>query len=152
MSLSGLSGAPNADAMSEALPIKSLIYISRAAPDLDADDLDMIHHSAVNLNALDGITGLLVYNGTHFLQIVEGADAAVDDLLQRLFRDPRHADLEIVDETMAAAASFPDWSMNLVKVSAGRFDAREDLQSHLPDSVTGAVRAKLTDALGTICS
>lgn len=136
--------------MSEALPIKSLIYVSRAAPGLDADDLDKIHHSAVNLNALDGITGLLVYNGSHFLQIVEGASDAIDDLLERLRRDPRHSDIQVVDETMVDAISFPDWSMSLVKVSAGRFEARDDLATQLPGSAVGGVRAKLLDALATI--
>lgn len=136
--------------MSDALPIKSLIYVSRAAPDIEADDLDRIHRSAVNLNALDGITGLLVYNGSHFLQIVEGASDAIDDLLQRLRRDPRHSDLEVVDETMVEAISFPDWSMSLVKVSAGRFDARDDLGAQLPDGVTRSVRAKLLGGLERI--
>lgn len=136
--------------MSTVSLIKSLIYVSRAAPDLETDDLDRIHHSAINLNALDGITGLLVYNGSHFLQIVEGASDAIDDLLQRLRRDPRHSDIEVVDESMAESVSFPDWSMSLVKVSAGRFDARGDLATQLPDTVAGEVRARLLDALARI--
>lgn len=136
--------------MRETLPIKSLIYISRSARTLGPDDLDKIHHSALNLNALDGITGLLVYNGTHFLQIVEGVSEAIDDLLARLHRDPRHSDLKVVDETMVETCSFPDWSMSLIRVSAGRFDARDDLETQLPDSATDGVRAKLLDALGAI--
>lgn len=136
--------------MSTALPIKSLIYVSRATPGLGADDLDRIHHSAVNLNALDGITGLLVYNGTHFLQIVEGASDAIDDLLERLRRDPRHCDVAVVSESMVEDISFPDWSMSLIKVSAGRFDARDDLVAQLPESAAGAARAKLLDALAAI--
>lgn len=136
--------------MSIASSMKSLIYVSRAAPGLKPDDLDRIHHSAINLNALDGITGLLVYNGTHFLQIVEGTPDAIDDLLERLRRDPRHNDLNVRDEAIVTSASFPDWSMNLVKVSAGRFEACEDMAECLPDSVTSSVRTKMLDALTAI--
>ena len=65
------------------MKLKSLTYTSLARLDLNGDDLHAIHRSALNLNALDGITGLLVFNGTHFLQIVEGAEPAIDDLMGR---------------------------------------------------------------------
>ena len=53
--------------------LTSLTYTSLARLDLQTSDLEDIHRSARELNALDGITGLLVFNGTHFLQIIEGA-------------------------------------------------------------------------------
>ena len=94
------------------MDLKSLTYTSLARPDLDSDDLNAIHRIARELNSLDGITGLLVFNGTHFLQIVEGAAPAIDDLLARLRRDPRHFGLEVRDERTVEARSFPDcrWS------------------------------------------
>ncbi|HTK58766.1 MAG TPA: BLUF domain-containing protein [Lacunisphaera sp.] len=93
------------------MDLKSLTYTSRAKLDLSADDLHDIHRTARELNSIDGITGLLVFNGTHFLQIIEGAEAAIDDLVARLRRDPRHSGLEVRDERKVEAHSFPDWSM-----------------------------------------
>ena len=49
------------------MDLKSLTYTSLAKLDLTAEDLNAIHRTARELNSLDGITGLLVFNGTHFL-------------------------------------------------------------------------------------
>ena len=100
------------------MTVKSLTYTSLARLDLAADDLEAIHRIARNANALDGITGLLIFNGTHFLQIIEGQPQAIDELVEKLRRDPRHSGVEIRDQRMVEARSFPDWSMELVRVSA----------------------------------
>ena len=123
--------------------LKSLTYTSLASLDLDSDGLAAIHRSARELNALDGITGLLVFNGTHFLQIVEGAHQAVNDLVERLRRDPRHSGFEVRDERSVATRSFPDWSMELVRVNASYFDARDTIADRLPDTVPEAIRSRL---------
>lgn len=136
--------------MSVAYPIRSLIYVSDARPGLDAEDLDRIRHAARNLNVLDGITGLLVYNGERFMQVVEGTGEAVEDLLGRLRRDPRHANLWVRWDGIVPEKSFPDWSMEVVMVSAGGEDARADVAPALPDDIAASVRAKLLDALDEI--
>ena len=110
------------------MDITSLTYTSLARLDLQASDREDIHRAARELNALDGITGLLVFNGTHFLQIVEGTREAVEELLDRLRRDPRHTGLEVRDQHRVAQRSFPDWSMELVRVKAGYFDAKDMLK------------------------
>ena len=125
------------------MDLKSLTYTSLAKLDLSADDLHAIHRTARELNAIDGITGLLVFNGTHFLQIIEGAEPAIDDLLARLRRDPRHSGIEVHDERMVEARSFPDWSMELVRVSASYFQAKETIEDRVPPSVAADVRDRL---------
>ena len=125
------------------MDLKSLTYTSLARLDLGPDDLEAIHRTARELNALDGITGLLVFNGTHFLQIVEGSQPAIDDLLSRLRRDTRHTGIEIRDERSVSARSFPDWSMELVRVSSSYFEARDAIQDRVPMSVEPVVRDRL---------
>ena len=126
--------------MEAVLELKTLTYTSRARLDLSARDLSDIHGAARHLNALDGITGLLVFDGTRFLQILEGAEEAIDNLVERLRRDPRHSALEIRDERFVERRSFPEWSMELVNVSAGYLEARPEVESILPAEVTPAVR------------
>ena len=123
--------------------LKSLTYTSLARLDLDASDLEAIHRTARELNSLDGITGLLVFNGTHFLQIIEGTDQAINDLVERLRRDPRHGGFEIRDERRIEARSFPGWSMELVRVNASYFEARDTIADRLPDTVPEAISARL---------
>ena len=80
--------------------LKTVTYTSRARLDLTSQDLTDIHETARHFNALDGITGLLIFNGVHFLQIVEGALVAIDSLMERLWLDDRHSALEVRDERL----------------------------------------------------
>lgn len=134
--------------------LKSLTYTSFARLDLEAGDLEDIHRTARDLNVLDQITGLLIFNGTHFLQIVEGTAPAIEALMQRLLKDPRHSGIEVRDERPVKERSFPDWSMELVRVSASYFEARDTIAERLPGRTDAGVREriiKMTEAIsGTL--
>lgn len=136
------------------MTLKSLTYTSLARLDLQSDDLEAIHRTARETNALEGITGMLIFNGTNFLQIIEGGHAAIDELVERLRRDHRHSGLEIHDERSVEELSFPDWSMELVKVSASYFEAKETIVERLPTGTKPVVRdqvIRLTEAIsGTV--
>ena len=123
------------------MKLKSLAYTSLARLDFGAADLMDIHQTARRLNALDGVTGLLVFNGSRFLQLIEGTADAIDHLVERLRADPRHSAFEIRDERMVEARAFPDWSMELVTVSASYMEAHEEIGKVLPPGVPARVRA-----------
>jgi hypothetical protein len=120
------------------LLLKTLTYTSRARLDLGDEDLARIHQTARHSNALDGISGLLLFDGSRFLQIVEGAEDAIDNLVERLRMDPRHSAFEIRDERYVERRSFPGWSMELIRVSAA--NAKEEVETILPPAVAGPVR------------
>jgi hypothetical protein len=122
------------------LHLKTLTYTSRARLDLGDEDLAAIHQTARHLNALDGITGLLLFDGSRFLQIVEGAEEAIDNLVERLRMDPRHSAFEVRDERYVERRSFPDWSMELLRVSAGYRTARDEVATILPAGLAAPVR------------
>src|SRR5688572_4107791 len=122
------------------LRLKTLTYTSRARLDLSDEDLAAIQQTARHLNALDGISGLLLFDGSRFLPIVEGAEDAIDTLVERLRMDPRHSAFEVRDERYVDRRSFPDWSMELARVSAGYGNAREEVATILPDNVAEPVR------------
>ena len=136
------------------MTLKSVAYTSLATLDLTAEDLEDIHRTARDENRLEGITGLLIFNGNRFLQIIEGAPQAIDDLVERLRRDPRHNGFEIRDERPIEQRSFPDWSMELVRVKASYFEARETVRDQLPSTIAEPVRNQiyqLTEAIsGTV--
>ena len=120
--------------------LKTLTYTSRARLDLTEQDLSDIHQAARHLNALDGVTGLLLFDGTRFLQIIEGSEEAIDNLVERLRMDPRHSAFEVRDEREVDRRSFEDWAMELLRVSAGYKSAREEVATILPPGVAAPVR------------
>ncbi len=120
--------------------LKTLAYTSRARLDLRDEELAQIHETARHLNALDGVSGLLLFDGSRFLQIIEGGEGAVDNLVERLRMDRRHSAFEVRDERFVDQRSFADWSMELVRVSAGYRAAREEVATILPEGVAPPVR------------
>lgn len=132
------------------MDLKTVTYTSLARLDLTAADLAAIHETARRLNALDGVTGLLIFNGSRFLQIIEGAESAIDDLVARLRADPRHSAFEIRDERIVAERAFPDWSMELLRISTRLFEARQGIDERLPANVSGAVRDLIHNMAGRI--
>src|SRR5512132_3247327 len=125
------------------MKLTSLTYTSLARLDLQTTDLEDIHRTAREQNSADGITGLLVFNGTHFLQIIEGSEKAIEDLVDRLRKDSRHSGFEIRDKRKIERRSFPDWRMELVQVNPSFFEARDAIAERLPETVPEAIRARL---------
>lgn len=91
-----------------------LIYASVAAPGLQLDELTSLLHAAARHNAEHGITGALCYGGGAFLQALEGERGAVSRLYNKIVRDPRHADCEILEAATIDARAFAEWSMKLI--------------------------------------
>ncbi len=125
------------------MSLKSLTYTSLAQLDLTATDLEDIHRTARAGNGLNGITGLLIFNGTHFLQVIEGGADAIDSLVDALRRDRRHTGFEIRDISHIDLRSFPDWSMELVKIEASYFLARDSVADRLPAAIAPEVRDRV---------
>jgi hypothetical protein len=122
---------------------KRIAYTSLAALDLTEQQLRDIHAAARDLNGIDGVSGLLLFNGTHFLQWIEGPPQAIDELVERLRRDPRHSAFEIREESHSDERLFGDWSMELVRVKGRVLSSREDLFDLLPAELPPAVRDRI---------
>ena len=125
------------------MDLRSLTYVSLAKPDVTPDDIRAIHRIARTLNALDGITGLLLYDGVNFMQVVEGSESAIADLLRRLAADQRHSDLEIVDDRLIDQRSFPEWAMKLMRIGADYPEAQQDLAVELPPHLPEPIRQQI---------
>jgi len=131
---------------------KRVAYTSLAALDLTEQQLMDIHSVARDLNGIDGISGLLIFNGTHFLQWIEGPPQAIDDLLFRLKRDPRHDGFEIREEAMVDERLFGDWTMELVRVRGQRLDMREDLEAVLPQGMPEPISDRILTMAARVSS
>lgn len=125
------------------LPLTSVTYVSRAASDLTDDGVFKIYKDALENNSFDGITGLLVYDGTSFVQIIEGTEQALLDLFQRLKRDARHGELIIVDEREIKERSFRDWSMKLLRIDRAHMNGVDSADQLMRPGVDPAIRAML---------
>ena len=91
--------------------LTQLTYASRAAENLNSQDLISIVSTAQHNNAVYGLTGALCYANGTFLQYFEGNHLPVQRLYQNLLKDNRHCQLKIVSVHEIAERRFPAWAM-----------------------------------------
>lgn len=123
--------------------MKSLVYRSRAvrSPTLAAL-LGLLIESRGH-NATHAITGVLLYVDGGYLQLLQGEPARVDALMERIARDPRHRDIEVLlDEEHARPPLFPAWSMGFLHFSALEAEVGEGLMRNDEDALERVLRAR----------
>ena len=88
-----------------------LIYSSEATGEMTRADLEQMLEESRIRNARRDITGVLVFVDGAFLQVLEGERSDVEDLMERIRRDPRHRDLKVFQEEEIDLRTVPTWRM-----------------------------------------
>ena len=93
-----------------------LVYVSSLtfSARLKASIFDEVEGHARTYNEKNGITGILCYGNSHFLQCIEGKKSKVLALQERIFSDKRHKIVKILLIQKIEQRSFVDWRMRLL--------------------------------------
>lgn len=78
----------------------------------------ILEHSRRN-NARVDVTGALLFNGERFAQVLEGEQAAVQQIFERIQCDPRHDNVRVLQFEPVSERGFDDWAMAYIG-KAGR--------------------------------
>ncbi len=97
-------------------PVYQLVYISRATRPLDDPELTRLATAAARFNGGHDITGLLLHDGSRFIQALEGPPPNIDALMTRIAGDPRHDSIAIVERRTVATQQFGGWAMETRRV------------------------------------
>lgn len=87
-----------------------LLYISETK-DNSSFDMDSIVQNSKVYNKKHHITGALWFNGTTFVQMLEGDRKELTTVLARIMRSDAHHKFELVFFEPATERIFSDWSM-----------------------------------------
>ena len=101
----------------------SLVYVSTAAYLLSNEELLDILHVSLRNNEGGPVTGLLLYKGGNFMQVLEGPREAVMDIYGKILNDKRHKDITLISNEPIKERQFSEWRMaflNLDKETASR--------------------------------
>ncbi|WLI77353.1 diguanylate phosphodiesterase [Kosakonia sp. H02] len=108
--------------------LATLIYRSRLNRALVPSQLtDLVERASLNNAALQ-VTGILLFDGEHFLQVLEGPLASVNSVFERISTDPRHSNIVELMRDFAPRRRFVDRGMVLF-----------DLQTLRPAAVLRAI-------------
>ncbi len=89
----------------------SLVYTSQNTRPFSHQALLALLDKARVTNTALGVTGMLLYKDGAFIQALEGEQATVTDLSERISRDPRHHAYFVCNQQKIDKRQFPDWSM-----------------------------------------
>jgi len=89
----------------------NLIYISRATKEMSKDELlELLNYSRTE-NLKKNVTGMLLYGGGNFFQVLEGERNDVDPIYKAILGDPRNTDHVLITRSAIYTKDFPKWSM-----------------------------------------
>ncbi|MBT8472255.1 MAG: BLUF domain-containing protein [Marinicaulis sp.] len=74
-------------------------------------ELEEIAKVSQKNNRENNITGALLCEGSHFLQLIEGKKAKLDQLFEKIKIDSRHTDITVLINEPTNKRTCPDWSM-----------------------------------------
>lgn len=124
--------------------LSQYLYIS-TAPTLPREEVDSILATSARNNPARGITGLLLFNGRNFLQLLEGEEEEVAGLMETITADPRHAGVSVLDRRGIAERTCPDWAMKRVLIAESIANRREMLERDLPQGLDPEVRKMIVN-------
>jgi hypothetical protein len=91
--------------------IVRLVYVSEAAVPFSKPDLAALLRKSQQNNASRGLTGLLLFAGGHFMQVLEGHIDAVTARFELISEDPRHRRVHRLLCEGATDRLFGRWTM-----------------------------------------
>lgn len=126
------------------------IYVSRTTQPFSRADLQALSDNASARNKLIDVTGMLLFSGGTFLQVLEGRPQAIELLVERIRRDSRHNELRVLRRAPLRQRTFAAWHMGVLNVAdlppldADRFEMLlRILFARGPEHTDWAVRAVL---------
>lgn len=98
-------------------PLHEFFFCSLLTPGASPSAVAAILSHARRANPGNGITGLLIFDGLHFLQQMEGPQPRVRWLMDRIATDPRHTGMRVIFEGPLAARRSTAFEMGYAEPS-----------------------------------
>jgi len=98
--------------------MRQLLYASNTSRNVSDAELDDILAASRRNNTAVAVTGILLYVEGGFMQVLEGGDVAVSAVYERIAKDKRHWNTQVLLDRQAPRA-FADWSMGFERPKPG---------------------------------
>jgi len=93
------------------MSLQELIYTSVSSVHGDKAEVKNILAASELNNVANSVTGLLIFDGHRYIQILEGEAESVNHLYDVISKDSRHQELELLHVGGISARSFENWRM-----------------------------------------
>ena len=114
--------------------LTTIIYRSHICDNVSIKSLASLVAEANVKNSQENVSGILLFNGTHFFQLLEGPEEKVEEIYRRICADPRHHNLVELLRDHGPMRRFGKIGMELFDLR--EFDRDEVLQAVLDKGTT----------------
>lgn len=108
----------------------AISYISTAEPTLAPEDIKNLLEKVTVYNNSHGITGVLLYSGSSFFQLVEGEKEKIMHLFSKIEKDPRHHSIIKFIEKPVSRLSCDGYMCDIVNGKGKQIDAKLEKYIH----------------------
>lgn len=109
----------------------NLIYASSATRPMTDDELIYILGISRRNNLRFGLTGMLLYRGGNFLQVLEGMDDVVQERFNVIINDPRHHQVTLLLKRSVDKRQFEQWEMGFKNLDRADMSAIPGYSNYL---------------------
>jgi hypothetical protein len=109
--------------------LSHLIYVSSRRQNCTEPEIEKILISCKKNNAALGITGVLLYSDTQFVQYLEGEYKQIIALYDKIKLDSRHKNAVLISSSQITERAFPSWQMGAKKFDTTTIDFISDIQA-----------------------
>jgi len=119
-----------------------IVYMSTADPGLSEGDLTELLNDSARRNYRMGITGVLLHHDGMFMQVLEGQEADVIALYDKILRDPRHHNIIPLIQEYVEKRLFADSIMTSRASDLPALWERPDIKGFLERPINRELPAK----------
>ena len=98
------------------MKLYQLLYVSDSRRAMSEFELDRLVTACRRKNSERNITGLLLYSGGHFIQLLEGHPPVLANLFDKIGKDERHHNVTKLHFAACKQRLFPKWQMGLLNL------------------------------------
>ncbi|WP_438971565.1 diguanylate phosphodiesterase [Methylophaga sp.] len=125
------------------MSLSLLVYKSTITDQLDKDRVQEMSLVFKHRNRQRNITGLLLFDGEHFLQVLEGSSQSIGSLYEDIKLDSRHKKLVTVLHEPIFKRTFSDWGLAFISIG-------KDNQIELPTNHNGTNQPQYLSELESV--
>ena len=113
-----------------------LIYVSLATKPFNETGLVELLATSRRNNAAAGVTGMLLYKDGKFMQLLEGEEAHVTRIFEKISKDPRHRNVITLLKGREETRLFSEWFMGFSNLEAATAETIPGYSEYLNTPLT----------------
>ena len=96
--------------------LRQLVYRSRASTLINHEGLDEITKDSLAFNLHNDVTGILLFDGEYFFQVLEGKADIILGLFEHIKTDSRHNNIVKITDNAIHKRDFGNWALRTIRL------------------------------------